>query len=119
MVIAATFCASLNVGIEAIAYRRLRNAPRLAPLITAVAMSFILQGVGLIFWGPRPTTTNNIVGVEDLRHQRVQRHVEQARDHPRHGPRPGRSDLPGPEDPAGQGDASSMMGINVNRTCAS
>ncbi len=61
MVIAATFCATLNVGIEAIAYRRLRNAPRLAPLITAVAVSFILQGVGLIFWGPRPTTTNNLV----------------------------------------------------------
>ena len=61
LVIAATFCASLNVGIEAIAYRRLRNAPRLAPLITAVAVSFILQGVGLIFWGPRPTTTNNLV----------------------------------------------------------
>ena len=61
LVIAATFCATLNVGIEAVAYRRLRNAPRLAPLITAVAMSFILQGVGLIFWGPRPTTTNNLV----------------------------------------------------------
>jgi branched-chain amino acid transport system permease protein len=61
MVIAATLCASINVGIEAIAYRRLRNAPRLAPLITAVAMSFILQGIGLIFWGPRPTSTQNLV----------------------------------------------------------
>jgi len=61
LVISATLCASINVGIEAIAYRRLRHAPRLAPLITAVAMSFILQGIGLIFWGPRPTSTNNLV----------------------------------------------------------
>jgi branched-chain amino acid transport system permease protein len=60
-VIAAVFCSTLNVSIEAIAYRRLRNAPRLAPLITAVAMSFILQGVGLLWKGPRPVTTNSIV----------------------------------------------------------
>jgi branched-chain amino acid transport system permease protein len=66
MAIAATFCATLNVGIEAVAYRRLRNAPRLAPLITAVAMSFILQGVGLIFWGPRPTSTNNLVSEDKI-----------------------------------------------------
>jgi branched-chain amino acid transport system permease protein len=61
LVIAATLCGTINVCIEAIAYRRLRNAPRLAPLITAVAMSFILQGIGLIVWGPRPTSTNNLV----------------------------------------------------------
>ena len=41
------FCSGINVGIERFAYRRLRRAPKLAPLITAVAMSFILQFVGL------------------------------------------------------------------------
>ena len=61
IVLSAAFCASLNVGIEIVAYRRLRNAPRLAPLITAVAMSFILQGIGLLWKGPRPTVTNQIV----------------------------------------------------------
>jgi branched-chain amino acid transport system permease protein len=39
----------LNIGIERIAYRPLRNAPRLAPLITAVGVSFILEGI-LVLW---------------------------------------------------------------------
>ena len=43
--------AALNSGIELVAYRRLRRAPRLAALITAVGMSFILQNLGLIGWG--------------------------------------------------------------------
>jgi branched-chain amino acid transport system permease protein len=41
----------LNVGIERAVYRPLRNAPRLAPLITAIGMSFILQNVALILAG--------------------------------------------------------------------
>ena len=45
------FCASINVTIEFLAYRRLRRAPKLAPLITAVGMSFILQGIGLVWNG--------------------------------------------------------------------
>jgi branched-chain amino acid transport system permease protein len=42
---------SLNVMIERVAYRPLRNAPKLAPLITAVGFSFILQQVGLLWLG--------------------------------------------------------------------
>jgi branched-chain amino acid transport system permease protein len=53
-IIAATmlFCATLNMAIERVAYRPLRNAPKLAPLITAIGMSFILQNIGLIWNGP-------------------------------------------------------------------
>jgi branched-chain amino acid transport system permease protein len=40
-----------NALIELVAYRRLRKAPRLAPLITAIGMSFIVQNVGLAFYG--------------------------------------------------------------------
>jgi branched-chain amino acid transport system permease protein len=47
LVACAAFCASINVTIEFLAYRRLRRAPKLAPLITAVGMSFILQFFGL------------------------------------------------------------------------
>jgi branched-chain amino acid transport system permease protein len=47
LIAAAAFCASINVTIEFFAYRRLRRAPKLAPLITAVGISFILQWVGL------------------------------------------------------------------------
>jgi branched-chain amino acid transport system permease protein len=44
-------CAGLNVFIERVAYRRLRNAPRLAPLITAIGVSFVLVNVGLVWKG--------------------------------------------------------------------
>ena len=44
--------AVINAAIERSAYRPLRNAPRLAPLISAIGMSFILQNVGLILLGP-------------------------------------------------------------------
>jgi branched-chain amino acid transport system permease protein len=41
----------LNVGIERLVYRPLRNAPRLAPLITAIGVSFILQNIALVIAG--------------------------------------------------------------------
>ena len=44
-------CGVLNVMIERVAYRPLRDAPKLAPLITAVGFSFILQNVGLLWRG--------------------------------------------------------------------
>jgi branched-chain amino acid transport system permease protein len=50
LVFAALMCAALNALTERYAYRPLRNAPRLAPLISAIGMSFIFQNVGL-FWG--------------------------------------------------------------------
>ncbi|HTE59379.1 MAG TPA: branched-chain amino acid ABC transporter permease [Solirubrobacteraceae bacterium] len=51
LVVAMVACGSLNVMIERVAYRPLRNAPKLAPLITAVGFSFILQNVGLLWLG--------------------------------------------------------------------
>ncbi len=50
--IAMVLCGAINVTVERIAYRPLRHAPRLAPLITAIAMSFILQNVALAWKGP-------------------------------------------------------------------
>jgi branched-chain amino acid transport system permease protein len=43
VIVAAVVCAVLNVVIERVAYRPLRNAPRLAPLITAIGISLILE----------------------------------------------------------------------------
>jgi branched-chain amino acid transport system permease protein len=54
MVIAIVVCAALNYTIEKIAYRPLRNAPRLAPLITAMGMSLLLQTLAMIIWKPNP-----------------------------------------------------------------
>ena len=51
LVAAVVVCAVLNATIERLAYRRLRNAPRLAPLISAIGMSFIVENVGLIWAG--------------------------------------------------------------------
>ena len=45
------FCMLLGMGIERIAYRPLRQAPRLAPLITAIGVSIILQNIAMIVWG--------------------------------------------------------------------
>jgi branched-chain amino acid transport system permease protein len=51
-IITMALCAVINVGIERVAYRPLRGAPRLAPLITAVGMSFILEGIMFVWKGP-------------------------------------------------------------------
>jgi len=49
LVVAVGVCATLNASIERLAYKRLRNAPRLAPLISAIGMSFIIENVGLMW----------------------------------------------------------------------
>jgi branched-chain amino acid transport system permease protein len=47
-------CVIVNILIERIAYRRLRNAPRLAPLITAIGVSILLQTFAMMIWGRSP-----------------------------------------------------------------
>jgi branched-chain amino acid transport system permease protein len=51
LVVAMVASGTLNVMIERVGYRPLRNAPKLAPLITAVGFSFILQNVGILWLG--------------------------------------------------------------------
>jgi branched-chain amino acid transport system permease protein len=51
-VITMLFCALVNITIERVAYRPLRHAPRLAPLITAIGMSALLEGVMNVWRGP-------------------------------------------------------------------
>jgi branched-chain amino acid transport system permease protein len=51
LIAAMAACATTNVMIERVGYRPLRNAPKLAPLITAVGFSFILQNVGILWFG--------------------------------------------------------------------
>jgi branched-chain amino acid transport system permease protein len=52
LVVGMVICGVLNATIEFIAYKPLRRAPRLAPLITAIGMSFILQDIALAWKGP-------------------------------------------------------------------
>ncbi len=48
---AVVVCMALGWGLERIAYRPLRNAPRLTPLITAIGMSIVLQNLAMMIWG--------------------------------------------------------------------
>ncbi|WP_299023025.1 MULTISPECIES: branched-chain amino acid ABC transporter permease [unclassified Tepidimonas] len=52
--ISMVVCAVLNFSIEKLAYKPLRNSPRLAPLITAIGMSILLQTLAMIIWKPNP-----------------------------------------------------------------
>jgi len=60
LAIAMVASGTLNVMIERVAYKPLRGAPKLAPLITAIGMSFILQNVGLL-WRPTPDSTPDLI----------------------------------------------------------
>jgi branched-chain amino acid transport system permease protein len=66
LVVAAAASGSLNVMIERAGYRPLRDAPRLAPLITAVGFSFILQNVGLLWIGGSQQTVPDLIGSQDV-----------------------------------------------------
>ncbi len=72
LVVAMLACGLINVGIERVAYKPLRNSPRLAVLITAIGMSFILQNMGLVWKGsfqiPFPSLISNgnaLAGITD------------------------------------------------------
>jgi len=61
LIICMVACGSLNVMIEKVGYRPLRSAPKLAPLITAVGFSFILQNVGLLWLGGSPASVPDLI----------------------------------------------------------
>jgi branched-chain amino acid transport system permease protein len=58
--------AGINASIERVAYRPLRNAPRVAPLISAIGMSFVLQNIGLAFLGPSQRSVEEVMPKTDL-----------------------------------------------------
>jgi branched-chain amino acid transport system permease protein len=76
LAVAVPVCMALGYGIERVAYRPLRGAPRLAPLITAIGMSIVLQNVAMIVWGRHyhpfpallPVTPHDVAGatINDL-----------------------------------------------------
>src|SRR5471032_1859688 len=54
LLVAAVVCALVGYTIERVAYRPLRKAPRLAPLITAIGVSILLQTLAMMIWGRSP-----------------------------------------------------------------
>jgi len=63
---AIVVCAALNFSVEKLAYRPLRGAPRLAPLITAMGMSLLLQTLAMIIWKPNPKPYPLLLPTEPL-----------------------------------------------------
>lgn len=54
-------CIAVNLLIERVAYRRLRNAPRLAPLITAIGVSILVQTFAMMIWGRSPISFPSVM----------------------------------------------------------
>src|SRR6476469_1582670 len=59
-------CMLVNVLIERVAYRRLRNAPRLAPLITAIGVSYLLTTFAMMIWGRSPLSFPQLLSSEPI-----------------------------------------------------
>ncbi|HNJ77217.1 MAG TPA: branched-chain amino acid ABC transporter permease, partial [Azospira sp.] len=61
IVAAAVACMALGWALERVAYRPLRNAPRLTPLITAIGCSIVLQNVAMMVWGRNYMTFPSLI----------------------------------------------------------
>jgi branched-chain amino acid transport system permease protein len=61
---AMLFSSGINWGIDRVAYRRLRHAPRLAPLICAIGFSFILQQMAIYWKGSSPLSPPPLIPAE-------------------------------------------------------
>ena len=59
-------CVVLSLAIERIAYRPLRHAPRLAPLITAIGVSIVIQTLAMIVWKPNPIVFPDLLPTEPI-----------------------------------------------------
>jgi branched-chain amino acid transport system permease protein len=68
LVLTMLTCGALNAMIEFLAYRPLRSAPRLAPLITAIGVSFIIEDVALAIWGPEYVIAPDVLPRSDIFH---------------------------------------------------
>ncbi len=63
---AVPVCIAVSVLIERVAYRRLRDAPRLAPLITAIGISILLQTIAMMIWGRNPLPFPQVLSTEPV-----------------------------------------------------
>src|SRR4029077_220641 len=70
LIVVPLFCAALNVAIDRAVYKPLRRAPKLAPLVSAIGVSFVLMNVGLLWGGaadrhfPDLVSRHNLLGAD-------------------------------------------------------
>lgn len=66
LVIAPLFCAALNVTVDRLVYKPLRNAPKLAPLVSAIGVSFIFMNAGVFWMGTYDLNFPKLIPQENL-----------------------------------------------------
>ncbi|WP_345796176.1 branched-chain amino acid ABC transporter permease [Castellaniella sp. MT123] len=66
LLVAMAICAGLGFTMERVAYRPLRRAPRLVPLITAIGVSILLQTVAMIVWGRNPLSFPQLISTDPI-----------------------------------------------------
>ncbi len=66
LVLVPLFCAGLNLGVDRAVYKPLRNAPKLAPLVSAIGVSFVFQNVGLFWEGPQDVNFPDLLPPENV-----------------------------------------------------
>ena len=64
--VAMLVCALLAMAVERFAYRRLRNAPRLAPLISGIGVSVLLQTIAMIIWSRNPLMFPQVLPMDPI-----------------------------------------------------
>ncbi len=73
LLLSMAFCAALNMTVDRLVYRPLRNAPKLTPLVSAIGVSFVFMGIGQVWKGvadidfPDLLSNRNLLGSETLR----------------------------------------------------
>ena len=67
ILVAMLLCTALGVVIEGLAYKPLRSAPKLAVLITAIGVSYLLQNSAQLIWGSNPKSFNSVINFGALR----------------------------------------------------
>jgi branched-chain amino acid transport system permease protein len=60
------FCATLNLAVDRVVYKPLRTAPKLAPLVSAIGVSFVFTNVGLFWGGPQDVNFPNLLPQDNL-----------------------------------------------------
>ncbi|MER1988480.1 branched-chain amino acid ABC transporter permease [Solibacillus isronensis] len=66
LIIAMILCAVIGVIIERVAYKRLRNATRIAALITAIGVSLLIEYTVIFFRGPSPEAYPNVFATKNI-----------------------------------------------------
>lgn len=66
LLIAMVLSALMGIIVERIAYKRLRSAPRISALITAIGMSIFLQNLALLVFGPNPKVMPELISKQPV-----------------------------------------------------